>query len=199
MKVKICGITNYDDAKLAIDLGAWALGFNFYEKSPRFVNPVTVKEIIKKLGPKLALYVGVFVDAESKRVEEVFEEARLTTLQFHGQETPEFCKKFSNYFKAFAPSDEKHLEGLKLYSKASAFLIDAKNRGTGELANWDLATKVKKVGKVILAGGLTPQNVSEAIKKVQPFALDVTSGVEREYGKKDHNKMAEFFRNADTI
>src|SRR5471032_422592 len=185
-RVKICGITNLADAQAAIEAGADALGFNFYEKSPRYVSLKTAAAISKQLPP-FVMRVGVFVDAE----------ADLTMLQFHGDEPPEFCTQFGLMsMKAFRIRDAESLKKIPDYL-TDAYLLDAFSSttlgGTGEKFNWDLAVAAQKFGKpIFLAGGLTPENVAEAVKKVQPVGVDVSSGVESAPGKKDHAKVKAF-------
>jgi phosphoribosylanthranilate isomerase len=199
-RVKICGITNLADAQAAVEARADALGFNFYEKSPRYVSPKTAAAISKQLAP-FVMRVGVFVNAAADLVLRAIGEAGLTMLQFHGDEPPEFCTQFGLMsMKAFRIREEKFLAELTNY-QTDAFLLDAfspeARGGTGETFNWDLAIEAQKFGKpIFLAGGLTPENVAEAVKKVQPFGVDVSSGVEISPGKKDHAKMRAFIQAA---
>jgi phosphoribosylanthranilate isomerase len=203
-KVKICGITNRVDAQAAVEAGADALGFIFYEKSPRFISLKTAAEISKKIPP-FVMRVGVFVNAPEEFVLRAITEVGLTMLQFHGDEPPEFCARFGLMsMKAFRIRDEKSLEEIPNY-KTDAYLLDAFSSttlgGSGEKFNWDLAVEVKKFGKpIFLAGGLTLENVAGAVKKVEPFGVDVSSGVEISPGKKDHAKIHAFIaavRSAD--
>jgi phosphoribosylanthranilate isomerase len=202
-RVKICGITNLADAQAAVEAGADALGFNFYEKSPRYVSLKTAAAISKQLPP-FVMRVGVFVDAEADFILRAIGEAGLTMLQFHGDEPPEFCTQFRLMsMKAFRIRDEKSLAELPKY-QTEAYLLDAFSSttlgGTGEKFNWDLAIEAQKLGKpIFLAGGLTPENVAEAVKKVQPFGVDVSSGVEMAPGKKDHAKVKEFISAAKAV
>ncbi|MGH7975271.1 MAG: phosphoribosylanthranilate isomerase [Limisphaerales bacterium] len=199
-RVKICGITNLADAKVAVEAGADALGFNFYEKSPRFVSLQTAAEISKQLPPFI-LRTGVFVNAPEDFVLRAISKVGLTMLQFHGDEPPAFCAQFGLMsMKAFRIRDESSLAELPKYA-TDAYLLDACSSeargGTGEKFNWDLAIEAKKFGKpIFLAGGLTPENVADAIRKVQPFGVDVSSGVEISPGKKDRAKVAVFVRAA---
>jgi len=196
VKVKICGITNLADALAAIAAGADALGFNFYEKSPRFVSLETATEISKQLPP-FVMRVGVFVNAPEEFILRAIGEAGLTMLQFHGDEPPEFCTQFGLMsMKAFRIRDAESLKEILKY-QTDAYLLDAfspeARGGTGEKFNWNLAVEAQKFGKpIFLAGGLTPRNVAEAVKKVQPFGVDVSSGVESAPGKKDHAKVKSF-------
>jgi phosphoribosylanthranilate isomerase len=203
-KVKICGITNLADAQAAVEAGADALGFNFYEKSPRYVSLKTASAISKQLPP-FVMRVGVFVDAEPDFVLRAIGEAGLTMLQFHGDEPPEFSTQFGLMsMKAFRIRDEKTLAELPKFP-TDAYLLDAfspeARGGTGEKFNWELAVDAQKFGKpIFLAGGLIPENVADAVRQVRPFAVDVSSGVESAPGKKDAAKIRAFIqavRNAD--
>jgi phosphoribosylanthranilate isomerase len=197
-RVKICGITNLADAQAAIEAGADALGFIFYEKSPRRMTISTVAKISKQLPP-FVLRVGVFVNASEELVTRAIGECGLSLLQFHGDELPEFCTRFSLMsIKAFRIRDAESLKELPKYP-TEAWLLDACSAenlgGTGEKFNWDLAVEAQKFGKpVFLAGGLTPENVAAAVRKVQPFGVDVSSGVESSPGKKDHAKVKAFIK-----
>ncbi len=196
-RVKICGITNWEDARAAVEFGADALGFVFAE-GPRRANPGSAAEIIRSLPPFLTC-VGLFVDEAPELVGKVARECRLNALQFHGEESPEYCRQFTlRKIKAFRIRDENSLKVISLY-QMDAYLLDAcvegMAGGTGERFNWDLAARAKESGRtIILAGGLRPDNVAEAIGKVRPYGVDVSTGVESEPGKKDHEKMKEFIR-----
>ena len=198
-RVKICGITNLADAQTAIEAGADALGFIFYEKSPRRMTIPAAAEISKQLPPFI-LRVGVFVNAAEDLVTRAISECGLSLLQFHGEEPPEFCTRFGLMsMKAFRIRDAESLKELPKYP-TEAWLLDAYSAenlgGTGEKFNWDLAVEAQKFGKpVFLAGGLTPENVAAAVRKVQPFGVDVSSGVESSSGKKDHARMRAFIAN----
>ena len=205
-RVKICGVTNLADAQAAVEAGADALGFNFYEKSPRCISLKTAAEITKQLPPFI-MRVGVFVNAPEDFVLRAIGESNLTMLQFHGDEPPEFCEQFGLMsMKAFRIRDTESLKEIPNY-QTDAYLLDAfspeARGGTGEKFNWDLAIDAQKFGKpVFLAGGLTPENVAEAVRKVRPFGVDVSSGVESSPGKKDHAKIRAFIaavRKADEI
>ena len=195
-RVKICGITNLADGQAAVEAGADALGLNFYEKSPRHVSLKAAAEISRQL-PAFVMRAGVFVNAPEDFILRAIGECGLTMLQFHGDEPPEFCTQFGLMsMKAFRIRDEKSLDELPKY-QTDAFLLDAYSvearGGTGEKFNWDLAVESQKFNKpIFLAGGLTPENVAEAVRKVRPFAVDVSSGVESAPGKKDHAKMKAF-------
>jgi phosphoribosylanthranilate isomerase len=201
VRVKICGITNVDDALAAVDAGADALGFMFYEGSPRNVSPKVVGEIVRQLPPFIAK-VGVFVNALEGIVHRIAAECGLDTLQFHGDESPELCQKFLplKVYKAFRIQDIDSLQAIPAF-KTDAWLLDSfvpgKSGGTGATFNWDLAAEAKKLGRsIILAGGLTPENVAEAVAKVQPYAVDVSSGVESSPGRKDLKKLRAFVSRA---
>jgi phosphoribosylanthranilate isomerase len=192
---KVCGITNVSDAVKAVEAGADALGFNFFSESPRYIELDQARRIINEV-PDTIWKVGVFADANPEYVREHAQSLNLDFLQFHGDETPYYCEQFAApYWKAFRLKDEKTLALMKKY-QASAYLVDAYQKGilggTGLLANWDLALEAKQYGKLVLAGGLRPENVQEAIAIVQPWAVDVCSGVESSPGVKDPDKMFEF-------
>ncbi|PWU14765.1 MAG: phosphoribosylanthranilate isomerase [Verrucomicrobia bacterium] len=194
--VKICGITNSEDAQAAIQAGADALGFVFYERSPRKVSVETAASIIRELQPWV-VRVGVFVNAPEDQVVRAIGECGLTLLQFHGDEPPEYCTQFGLMnMKAFRIRDRASLDSLKQYS-TDAWLLDTYVPdligGTGQPFNWDLAIEAQRFGRpIFLAGGLTPENVGEAARRVQPYAVDVSSGVEAAPGKKDHAKVRAF-------
>ncbi|MDO8644557.1 MAG: phosphoribosylanthranilate isomerase [bacterium] len=193
--VKVCGITNIDDALDAVEFGADALGFNFYKESPRYIDPEAALKLLEDVPPSVAR-VGVFVNENEQLVKDLSQALELNYLQFHGDETPYYCEQFATpHWKVFQLKDEKSLLLMEKYHP-DAFLIDAyvqKIRGgTGVTANWDLAKKAKERGKVILAGGLNPQNIETAIATVQPYGVDVCSGVEESPGKKNRFKLEEF-------
>lgn len=197
-RVKICGITNLADALAAAEAGADALGLNFYEKSPRHISLKAAAEISKQLPP-FVLRVGLFVNAPEERVMRAVGECGLTMLQFHGDEPPEFCTQFGLMsMKAFRIRDAESLKELPKFA-TDAWLLDAYSPaargGTGETFNWDLAMEAQKLGKpIFLAGGLTPENVAEAVRKVKPFGVDVSSGVESSPGKKDAARVRAFIQ-----
>ncbi len=197
VKVKICGVTNFEDASAAVDAGADALGFMFYESSPRNVPVKAAADIIRQLPPFVAK-VGVFVNAAEETVRRAIAECGIDTLQFHGDETPGYCRRFLplKIYKAFRMENLESLRALPGY-RTDAWLLDSfvagKPGGTGAKFNWDLAVESKKLGRpIILAGGLTPENVADAVRKVRPFAVDVSSGVESAPGKKDHARVRAF-------
>jgi len=204
LRVKICGITRVEDALLAASAGADALGFIFYEKSPRFITPSAARAIIKKLPPFIAK-VGVFVDEQAGRVEEIAAEAGLTTLQLHGKESPAYCEEIGiNVIKALRVRGEEDIKNISSFNVA-ALLLDTYKKGqaggTGEVFDWALA--VKAVGEssrpIILSGGLTPDNVAEAARQVRPYAVDVSSGVEAAPGIKDRALVESFIRRAKLL
>ncbi len=193
--VKICGITNVDDALDAIELGADYLGFNFYPDSPRYVDPLKAKEIIRDVPGAIAK-VGIFVNADFQLVSDIAVDLELDCLQFHGDETPEYCNQFGRtWWRAFRPQNIEDLSMIPQY-QSDFLLIDSYVEkafgGTGVVSNWDLAVNAKKYGKLILSGGLKPENVEMALQTVKPYAVDVASGVEQSPGVKDRYKMEEF-------
>lgn len=209
-KVKICGITNPEDALLSAKFGADALGFNFYEKSPRYVSPEKAREIIEQL-PENVLKVGVFVNEDLGKIIEIAETAKLDALQLHGEETPEFARELKaktnlEIIKAFRVSPEFKPEDVLKY-ETDAILLDAYNQqehgGTGETFDWKIAKKVQEIfPKMYLAGGLSVDNVRKAIKNVNPYAVDSCSLLEKNRGKKDEQKVRDFLevvRNAKAI
>jgi phosphoribosylanthranilate isomerase len=201
--VKICGITNPADALAAAEAGADALGLMFYHASPRNVSLQAAAEIARELPPFI-MKVGVFVNPEEETVMRAITECGLNLLQFHGEETPEFCRLFPVMaIKAFRIRDAESLKALPEYD-TQAWLLDAfapdKKGGTGATFNWDLAIEAGKLGRpIFLAGGLTPENVAEAVRKVRPYGVDVSSGVEASPGRKDHEKVRRFVREAKSV
>lgn len=196
VKVKICGITNLADAQAAVGEGADLLGFVFYEKSPRHITVQAARDIVRQLPPFVAR-VGVFVNAREELISQALGECGLNVLQFHGDESPEDCLKFGAMsLKAFRVRDEASLKSFPAY-QTNGWLLDAcapgARGGTGATFNWDLAVEAQKFGRpIFLAGGLTPENVGEAVRRVRPFAVDVSSGVESAPGKKDAAKVRAF-------
>jgi len=200
VKVKICGITNYDDAKAAVECGVDALGFVFFKKSPRYISPRNAASIIKTLPPFI-ISVGVLVNESADNTEKVVSETEIDIIQLHGEEPPEMCRFSRRVIKAIRVKSLESLAPLESYRNAvSAFLLDAYAPdtlgGTGRIFNWDIAVKAKQLGRVILAGGLTPDNIADAVRHVTPYAVDVSSGVEIEKGKKDHTRMRLFVERA---
>ncbi len=196
VRVKICGITRREDALAAVVAGADALGFMFYERSPRAVTVPAAAAICRALPPFVAK-VGVFVDAAEAFIRETASECCLDTLQFHGRETPEFCGRFAlPVIKAFRIGGPESLASLRDYATA-AWLLDSfvpgQLGGTGARFNWALAAQAAQFGRpILLAGGLTPENVAEAIRQARPYAVDVSSGVESAPGRKDPAKISAF-------
>jgi phosphoribosylanthranilate isomerase len=200
VKVKICGITNEADALAAVAAGADALGFVFYSPSPRSITIERAAAIVPALPP-FVVRVGVFVNASEELVTTAVGACSLSLLQFHGEETPEYCQQFGLMsMKAFRVQDENSLQVLPTYP-TDAWLLDAYSPdavgGTGRTFNWELAVQAQKLGRpIFLAGGLTPANVGEAVRRVQPYGVDVSSGVEKEPGQKDHAKVTAFIKAA---
>jgi phosphoribosylanthranilate isomerase len=200
IKVKICGITNIKDAQAAVDMGADALGFVFYKKSPRAITPEKAQTIISNIPPFMKT-VGVFVNEHPATIEKISTFAGLDIIQLHGSEHPEACCFPQKMIKAIQVRGLTDLEQLMNYKSISAFLLDTFSPdtfgGTGQVFNWDIALEAKKIGRIILAGGLNPDNIEEAINKVKPYAVDVSSGVEGSTkGKKDLLKLKLFIEKA---
>jgi phosphoribosylanthranilate isomerase len=202
-RVKICGITRLEDARLAIELGADALGFNFYEKSPRCLAPAEAWKILRKL-PALVATVGVFVNWDSVSVIALAKSLRLSAVQLHGDEsaaTTAECARHFPVIKAFRTELKFQFTQFQAHDAAASFLLDAatsetksKNYGgTGRLADWKIAKRAASKFPILLAGGLTPENIAEAILTVRSYAVDVASGVESSPGKKDPAKLRAFF------
>jgi len=195
MEIKICGITNTEDASFVATCGADAIGFIFHPKSPRYVAPKTVKKIIQKLPDDITT-VGVFVNLDPEEVKEIVEFCGLDMVQLHGDESPAYCEGFpqSQVIKAVALKGEDDLEQLRAYP-VRAILVDAydplRHGGTGKKSDWTLAAKVKETHPLILAGGLSMANIKEAIEHCSPHAVDINSGVEGSPGRKDHDKVKE--------
>jgi phosphoribosylanthranilate isomerase len=189
--IKICGITNTEDAMVAADLGADAIGFVF-APSPRQISPDKAREIIMAL-PSRVQTVGVFVDEDSEKVTSTASICRLDLLQFHGKESADYCGK------AVRVESQSDLEGCSEYQGVvDAFLLDTyvpgQQGGTGLTFDWNLAVEAKRFGRIILAGGLNPDNVAAAVTAVRPYAVDASSGLEQKPGVKDHEKMASFIQ-----
>ena len=198
IKVKICGMTQLKDALFAVEQGVDAVGFIFYKKSPRAVTMKTVREIITKLPP-LVDTVGVFVNESAERVNKIADYCGLDLVQLHGEESPAFCRKIHRrVIKAFRVKDLQSIKQLEKFP-VSGFLLDTfsddLHGGTGKTFDWNLALPVKKMGPVILAGGLTPRNILQAVRQVRPYGVDVCSGVEKSPGIKDLEKVRAFLKN----
>jgi phosphoribosylanthranilate isomerase len=194
IKVKICGITDYDDALIAVELGADALGFIFAD-SPRQITPQTARDIIRTIPPFVKT-VGVFVDEGPAAIREAVHYCGLDLVQLHGNESPDLCYELMPYsIKAFRIKNEASLRTIRKYhGKVKALLLDTYSKdsagGTGKTFDWQLAVKIKNLGiPIILAGGLGPANIVDAIRTVQPYAVDVNSGIEERPGKKSHTLM----------
>ena len=229
-KVKICGITNLEDALVAVEAGADLLGFIFYEPSPRYVRPEVARAIVTELprvryqvsgdtgqagqaersGPPL--FVGVFVNASAATVSRVLDECHLDAAQLHGDEPPAFLNQLQGRaYKAIRPQSlfeadilaQKYLPpacSSFILHPSSLILLDAYHPtlygGTGHVTDWTMAATLARRYPIMLAGSLTPANVAEAVRAVRPWSVDVSSGVEREKGRKDHQKVREFVRAA---
>jgi phosphoribosylanthranilate isomerase len=193
-------MTSLADAECAVEAGADALGFIFFRKSPRYIEPNAAEKIASRI-PASVLKVGVFVDESLDTMQEIARQCGLDRLQLHGNESTTICASLHTpVIKAFRIQDQNSLTPLRDY-EVSAFLLDSyvagQLGGTGAKFNWDLAIQAKTFGApIILAGGLTPENVADAVAKVRPFGVDVSSGVEMTPGKKDHAKVREFVRRA---
>ena len=225
-RVKICGITNLDDALAAVECGADALGFNF-AAGPRKIAPSLAREIIVNLPPFAAI-VGVFI-GEDLEITTIADDCGIQVIQLHGGESEEFARRLAScpdpveacgsgerilrqaqdarlrpIIRVIHASDESAIEAIPKYASASAILLDAsvpgKLGGTGRTFDWEIAIRAKEYGKpLVLAGGLNPANVAQAVTKVRPYAVDVASGVESSPGKKDHKLMKEFIQNVRAL
>ncbi len=200
IRVKICGITNIEDALAAVDYGADALGFVFYQKSPRYVVPEMVREIIAQLPPFVST-VGVFANETPEKIKEILKFSGIDILQLHGDEPPDTCYIWHRVIKALRVRDFADLKPLEV-CRVSSFLLDTYSAesygGTGQVFNWDIAVEAKKFGRIILSGGLNPDNIEKAVRYAKPYAVDVSSGIEieEEKGKKDLKKMKVFIERA---
>jgi len=203
-RIKVCGITNVDDAIAAINLGVDAIGFIFAESSPRYISPEDAKEIAADLPPFIHI-VGVFVDKDPVEIAEIIDYCGLTHVQLHGTEDAEYCAKLAQsanpckLIKAIRVGSSTKAEDFEAYQETvKGFLldtyVDGQEGGTGKTFDWSLIDTLALRLPIILAGGLTPENVGEAIRKVRPFAVDVNSGVEREPGRKDVDRLQELVK-----
>ena len=196
-KVKICGITNYEDVQKAAYYGAWAVGFVFHKKSPRYISPSKARKLVDSLPPFITP-VGVFVDQKERAIKEICKVTHINTVQFHGNEDTIFCKRFQDYkiIKAFRVDVMFDPNKVNKY-KVDAYLFDAYQEnvpgGTGKTFNWDLIKDQKFIRPVMLSGGLNPDNVGKAIDDVNPYALDISSGLEKSPGVKDPKLIRAFF------
>ena len=200
IRVKICGITNWPDARAACEAGANFIGLNFYEKSPRFISTEDAAKIRPQL-PKNVEAVGIFVNAKPVDILSICASLRLDAAQLHGDETSQVvaeAAKSIRVFKAFRVDPDFSFSTLEEYPEAEAFLLDASHTGqyggTGRTTDWALARRAALAHRIILAGGLKVENVAAAIRLVRPFAVDVASGVESKPGKKDHGRLREFIQ-----
>ena len=205
-KVKICGITNSDDALAAVRAGADALGFVFYKGSSRYVTAEVVRRIIASLPP-FVIPVGVFVNEDIKVVRDLMDSCGLALAQLHGDESAAYCEQLGRpVFKAVRLRDVGSFLSLAEYKGRAGvrgFVIDTYSEsaygGTGQTTDWSLAAEAAKAAPILLAGGLTPENVREAIIKVRPYGVDISSGVEASPGKKDHAKVKAFIEAAKLV
>jgi len=198
VQVKVCGLTNLEDAQAAVEYGADLIGFIF-AASPRQVTLKEAREIIDNLKGNSAK-VGVFVDRNLSKVQQIAADCNLDYIQLHGSESPWYCQQLDRpVLKAFSIKDRESLEQLKKYD-VDKYLLDTyhpyKLGGTGEIFNWDLAVEAKELGPIFLAGGLNSDNVARAVEKVNPAGVDVSSGVELRAGKKNYRKVKQFIQQA---
>lgn len=206
LKIKICGITNQEDAENAVREGADALGFVFYAQSPRYVQPAIAKHIIANLPP-FVVPVGVFVNHDLDMVKRVFDDCGLGLAQLHGDESPGFCESLQRpVLRAIRLRDRSSYLALAEWKGrigVRGFVIDAFSDtaygGTGHTTDWSLAGEVAKAVPMLLAGGLTPENVQDAIRQVQPYGVDVSSGVEQSPGRKDPAKIRKFIQSVRLV
>jgi len=195
----MCGITNHEDAQKAAYYGAWAVGFIFYKKSPRYVSPSKARKLIEQLPPFITP-VGVFVNQKERAVKEICKVTKISTVQFHGEEDTVFCKRFKDFkiIKAFRIRDDFNFNKIPKY-KVDAYLFDAYQEnvfgGTGKTFNWDFIKGQKFDRPVILSGGLNSDNIRDAVNTIQPYAVDVSSGMEKSPGIKDPRRIRSFFEN----
>jgi phosphoribosylanthranilate isomerase len=198
IRIKICGITRTADAIAAVGYGACALGFNFYQDSPRYIEPEEAGNIIRQLPPFISA-VGIFVNAMKDRIDSVIEKSNIDTVQLHGDETPEFCAQFSGVkiIKAFRIKKESDLARMEEYS-VNGYLIDAYHPelygGSGFCFPWEILESIKSSKPLIVAGGLTPSNVGRLLETFEPYGVDVCSGIELKPGIKDHDAMKKFIK-----
>jgi len=200
VRVKFCGIKSLPDALAAARLGVNALGFIFVKDTPRYIDPLEAAEIINALSP-LIMRVGVFVNSDISEVEEIAAKCRLDIIQLHGEESSEFCSKIKERYrviKTLKVKDEIIIDEVSKYlDTVDAILLDTFSEralgGTGKSFNWDIARELRSCGiPIILSGGLNSENIKVAIKEVNPYAVDVSSGIEKSPGVKDHELMGEF-------
>jgi len=208
IKIKICGITNLKDAQNAQDLGANAIGFIFYKKSPRYISPLKVAKIIKRINPFISC-VGVFVDEKIENVIRIRKICSLTAVQLHGRESPGYCRLLKKclpnipLIKSFRIKDRDSLKDFHRY-KVDAYLLDTFQGdmpgGTGKTFDWSIAKKAKKCRHpIIISGGLNSKNVLRAIKYLKPYAVDASSGLEKFPGKKDYRLLRQFIQKVKEV
>jgi phosphoribosylanthranilate isomerase len=202
--IKICGITNLEDALAAVDAGADALGFNFYKLSPRYIDPDVAREIMSRL-PTTILTVGVFVNEQPQSLEEIARRASVTAIQLHGDESPDYCRAIDNRYviKALSAGYDFDMQRALDY-EVDAILLDAKHHtlrgGTGRVFDWSIAIEARRViPKLYLAGGLGTENIEDAIIFVDPFAVDACSSLEEKPGKKSHHRMRAFVKTIRSV
>ncbi|HEY6217851.1 MAG TPA: phosphoribosylanthranilate isomerase [Pyrinomonadaceae bacterium] len=201
--IKICGITSLDDAHAAVAAGADALGFNFYKPSPRYITPENARGIIDTL-PDSILTVGVFVNEESpETVRAIADRSGIKAVQLHGEESPKYCRALNPVIKNFSVSTSFDIDQISAY-EVDAIMLDTKDNrlhgGTGRVFDWSIAQQVSRIfPKLFLAGGLSPENVREAIEMVQPYAVDACSSLEDKPGIKNHERMRIFVNAARSV
>jgi len=196
VKVKVCGVRSFEEAEASLDAGADVLGFNFWPSSPRYIAPHAAREVISKLSPVVST-VGVFVNDVADRITEIAFDLKLTAVQLHGDESPEFCTALGSIktIKAIRVGQDFDLNIIKRYPVSMVLLdshIKGSYGGTGQRFDWRIAIEAKRFAPIILAGGLNTENVWDAITHVRPAAIDVCSGVEAERGRKDLAKLRRF-------
>jgi phosphoribosylanthranilate isomerase len=201
--VKICGITNLEDALVAVEAGADALGFNFYRPSPRYISPAAAREITAAL-PEQILKVGVFVNEDQASVVEIARTAGINALQLHGDESPAYCAALEGWYVIKVFSQKNLTDRTPVDYNVAAVMVDAGDNamrgGTGRIVDWALATEFRDlVPKLFLAGGLSPTNVEDAITTVRPYAVDACSLLEHAPGKKDHDLVRAFIKNVRAV
>lgn len=203
-KIKICGITNKEDAINAASLNVDMMGFIFYRNSKRYIEPRVVRDIANELPPSIAK-VGVFVNEKEEKVFEIAQDLSLEMLQFHGDETPDYCLGFKDKYKvikAFRLKTKKDLKDTNDYD-VDLYLLDTYAPdtfgGSGEIFDWKILEDYEFLKPIILSGGLNPKNISQAIKEISPYGVDVSSGVESSPGKKDLELMKKFVENVRKV
>jgi phosphoribosylanthranilate isomerase len=202
VKVKICGVTNWTDARRAVEGGAALLGFNFYKRSPRYISPAKARRIVRLL-PKRISVVGIFVNETEEKMLEIASAVGLDYLQLSGEESPKMVARLSlsiPVIKGVRVKKPFRATQLARFKRANALLLDGFHGrlrgGTGKTFDWHIARRAKRYGRVFLAGGLTPENVGQAIRAAKPYAVDVCSGVELKPGKKDPKRLRNFLHAA---